>query len=88
MSAGDKSGFVSTVVFNGINKVGGDLLVSWRRTSTMSEILGRPEGLGLTQSESLCLLPLAVSILAVDIDGLLMVARDFVAAHMNRCCAV
>jgi len=39
MSAGDKSGLVSAVVFNGINKVCGDLLVSWRRSSAMSEVL-------------------------------------------------
>jgi len=53
MSAGDKSSFVSTVVSDGIDKVGGDLLVSWRRTSAMSETLGCPRGLSLTQSESL-----------------------------------
>jgi len=51
----------------------------------VSEALGRPKGLGLTQSESPRFLPLAVPTLAVDIDGLLMVARDFVAAHMDRC---
>jgi len=51
MSAGDKSSFVSAVVSNGIDKVGGDLLVSWRRTSTMSEILECPEGLGHSDSK-------------------------------------
>jgi len=85
MPTGDKLGFVSTVVSNGTDKVCGDLLVSWRRSSAMSEILGRPEGLDLTQFESFCFLPLAISILAVNINGLLMVARDSIAAHTNWC---